>query len=122
MLTPARRYRRRKNRCFDHPESGARLLANIPRLEDVADMIRRQQTADGTGASGDAERGACMSGSLLSWTAEWFGRSLSRSHWSNYGPSRDTCRETCWTRYAITCRKELHLRSNDYTSTNCAHP
>ncbi len=44
----------------DHPESGARLLANIPRLENVADMIRRQQTADGTGASGDAERGACM--------------------------------------------------------------
>jgi response regulator RpfG family c-di-GMP phosphodiesterase len=44
----------------NHPESGARLLTNIPRLENVAEMIRRQQTADGTSASGVAERGACM--------------------------------------------------------------
>lgn len=29
-----------------HPESGARLIANIPRLEPVAEMIRRQQAPD----------------------------------------------------------------------------
>jgi response regulator RpfG family c-di-GMP phosphodiesterase len=44
----------------DHPENGARLMADIPRLENVAEMIRQQQTADGGSTSCVAERGACM--------------------------------------------------------------
>jgi DNA-binding response OmpR family regulator len=43
-----------------HPENGARLLAKISRLENVAEMIRQQQTI-GRGASGGiSQRGACM--------------------------------------------------------------
>ena len=44
-----------------HPETGARLLSNIPRLEGVANMIRCQLTAGGVKLPEDpAERGACM--------------------------------------------------------------
>ena len=43
-----------------HPGHGARLLANIPRFENVAEMIRQQQTV-GTETSGSiSQRGACM--------------------------------------------------------------
>jgi CheY-like chemotaxis protein len=45
-----------------HPGSGAHLLANIPRLETVAEMIRGQM-AEGTGPpQSAAELGACMLG------------------------------------------------------------
>jgi CheY-like chemotaxis protein len=44
-----------------HPGSGADLLSNIPRLEAVAEMIRGQLTAEGTGPAGSvAELGARM--------------------------------------------------------------
>lgn len=44
-----------------HPENGARLLANIPRLGNVAEMIRRQQTAGGNALPEDtSELGACL--------------------------------------------------------------
>jgi response regulator RpfG family c-di-GMP phosphodiesterase len=44
-----------------HPGSGARLLSNIPRLEDVAEMIRGQQMGQSTGPVGlAAQLGARM--------------------------------------------------------------
>ena len=44
-----------------HPENGARLLANIPRLETVAGMIRRQQTVTSDAVPEDpATLGACL--------------------------------------------------------------
>jgi DNA-binding response OmpR family regulator len=43
-----------------HPESGARLLANIPRLENVAEMIRHQQTIGRDASDGISQRGASM--------------------------------------------------------------
>jgi CheY-like chemotaxis protein len=43
-----------------HPETGARLLANIPRLENVAEMIRQQQTAGNAAPANISQRGACM--------------------------------------------------------------
>jgi len=44
-----------------HPENGARLIAKIPRLEVVSEMIRRQQTAGGgSRPEGAAELGACL--------------------------------------------------------------
>ena len=43
-----------------HPENGARLLANIPRMENVSEMIRQQQTASNISSGGTAQRGACM--------------------------------------------------------------
>jgi CheY-like chemotaxis protein len=44
-----------------HPENGARLLAKIPRLEIVSEMIRRHQTAGGNAPpEGAAELGACI--------------------------------------------------------------
>ena len=43
-----------------HPETGARLLANIPRLENVAEMIRQQQTAGNAASANISQRGACM--------------------------------------------------------------
>jgi DNA-binding response OmpR family regulator len=49
-----------------HPASGARLLSNIPRLEGVAEMIRRQQTTEGAGpAQGAADLGARMLGTAV---------------------------------------------------------
>lgn len=44
----------------EHPENGARLLANIPRLESVAEMIRRQQTVSAANPASATERGAWM--------------------------------------------------------------
>jgi CheY-like chemotaxis protein len=44
-----------------HPEVGFQLLSNIPRLENVAEMIRWQQAGDPNPASNDvAQRGARM--------------------------------------------------------------
>ncbi len=44
-----------------HPVTGSGLLANIPRLENVAEMIRRQHTAAGASLPGNsADLGACM--------------------------------------------------------------
>jgi DNA-binding response OmpR family regulator len=43
-----------------HPDSGAALLANIPRLESVAEMIRQQQIAGNIDTSNPVHRGACM--------------------------------------------------------------
>jgi CheY-like chemotaxis protein len=44
-----------------HPENGARFLGNIPRLENVAEMIRCQQTVRPDSApAGIAQKGACM--------------------------------------------------------------
>jgi putative two-component system response regulator len=44
-----------------HPESGARLLANIPRLENVAEIIRRQHAACGASCPANVvDRGACI--------------------------------------------------------------
>jgi response regulator RpfG family c-di-GMP phosphodiesterase len=44
-----------------HPESGSRLLGNVPRLENVAEMIRRQQTAAGTSCKANVvDQGACI--------------------------------------------------------------
>ena len=44
-----------------HPERGARLLSDIPRLEVVAEIIRGQQTADGSAAlNEESRRGAQM--------------------------------------------------------------
>jgi CheY-like chemotaxis protein len=43
-----------------HPASGARLLAGIPRLENVAEMIRQQHTDGKIGCAGASQRGACM--------------------------------------------------------------
>jgi len=44
-----------------HPENGARLIAKIPRLEIVSEMIRGQQTAGGDSRpQGVAELGACI--------------------------------------------------------------
>jgi DNA-binding response OmpR family regulator len=44
-----------------HPETGARLVANIPRLESVAEMIRHQQTAEkGSSPADPALHGAHM--------------------------------------------------------------
>jgi CheY-like chemotaxis protein len=44
-----------------HPESGSRLLAKIPRLETVSEMIRRQQTAGGDSRpENPAELGGCI--------------------------------------------------------------
>jgi hypothetical protein len=42
------------------PENGARLLDNIPRLENVAKMIRQQQTVDKAAFPSISQRGACM--------------------------------------------------------------
>jgi CheY-like chemotaxis protein len=43
-----------------HPENGARLLDNIPRLENVSEMIRQQHTAGKTPSTNTSQRGACM--------------------------------------------------------------
>ena len=44
-----------------HPENGARLLAKIPRLEIVSEMIRRQQTVGGGSLpEGAANLGGCI--------------------------------------------------------------
>ncbi len=43
-----------------HPENGARLIAKIPRLEIVSEMIRGQQTAGDLRPQGVAELGACI--------------------------------------------------------------
>jgi DNA-binding response OmpR family regulator len=44
-----------------HPENGARLLAKIPRLDVVSEMIRRQPTAGGESLPEDApDLGACI--------------------------------------------------------------
>jgi CheY-like chemotaxis protein len=43
-----------------HPENGARLLDNIPRLENVAEMIRLQQTTGTAASTSTSKRGACM--------------------------------------------------------------
>lgn len=44
-----------------HPENGARLVANIPRLETVGEMIRRQQTVASQSLPDDpATLGACL--------------------------------------------------------------
>src|SRR5262249_3561290 len=44
-----------------HPEAGARLLAKVPRLENVAQMIARQQSAAAAEwSAGVVERGACL--------------------------------------------------------------
>lgn len=44
-----------------HPENGSRLLAKIPRLETVSEMIRRQQTAGGDSRpENPAELGGCI--------------------------------------------------------------
>src|SRR5205085_8571804 len=41
----------------EHPENGAQLLADIPRLENVAEMIQQQQTASGPHINTVVERG-----------------------------------------------------------------
>jgi response regulator RpfG family c-di-GMP phosphodiesterase len=43
-----------------HPGIGARLLAHIPRLENVAEMIRQQQTIGATASGGAIQTGACL--------------------------------------------------------------
>ncbi len=57
-----------------HPEAGARLLSKIPRLEAVAEMIRRQQNPWAAGAASEASR----QGAILLHLAQEYDRRTCR--------------------------------------------